>query len=74
MDTRDYRTMIPDEKTQLAMGLLHKLDPRNAVPQSEATTATEPLSRAEIQLLAAATKAASMRIATSHPVSPNSKT
>lgn len=74
MDTRDYRTMSPDEKTQLAMGLLYKLDPRNAVTQIEATTATEPLSRAEIQLLSASMKAASMRIATSHPDSPSSST
>ena len=73
MDTRDYRTMTPDEKTQLALGLLDKLDPRK-IPQLHSTTNVEPLSRAEMQLLAASTKAASMRIATSHPDSPSSST
>ncbi len=73
MDARDYRTLTPDEKTQLALGLLEKLDPRST-SQHHSTTNVEPLSRAEMQLLAASTKAASMRIATSHPDSPSSST
>lgn len=73
MDTRDYRTMSPEEKMQLAMGLLYKLDSRK-IPQRSLTTGVEPLSRAELQLLAASASAASMKIATSHPVSPNSST
>ena len=73
MDARDYYAMTPDEKTQLSLGLLGKLGPRST-SQHHSTTNVEPLSRAEMQLLAASTKAASMRIATSHPDSPSSST